>query len=222
MLAFASVVIDVDSTLSGIEGIDFLAARRSKDVEATIVALTDRAMRGDVALEAVYGVRLTIIRPTRADVAALAEAYQSAIAPGAAEAIAAMRRAGARLTLVSGGVREAIVPMARALGFADDELHAVALTFDEHGNYLSFDEHSPLTTQRGKPEVVKNLIADRRLPRRVLAVGDGATDVLLQGVADVFAVFTAFASRPSVVAQADVEIASFAELERVVREGSRG
>src|SRR5919198_1767775 len=110
MLAFASVVIDVDSTLSGIEGIDFLAARRSKDVEATIVALTDRAMRGDVALEAVYGVRLTIIRPTRADVAALAEAYQSAIAPGAAEAIAAMRRAGARLTLVSGGVREAIRP----------------------------------------------------------------------------------------------------------------
>ena len=44
-MRFASVVLDVDSTLCGIEGIDFLAARRGPDVGERIAELTDRAMR---------------------------------------------------------------------------------------------------------------------------------------------------------------------------------
>jgi phosphoserine phosphatase len=62
---FASVVIDVDSTLSGIEGIDWLAALRGPEMAAKISALTDRAMRGEITLDAVYGERLKMIAPTR-------------------------------------------------------------------------------------------------------------------------------------------------------------
>lgn len=221
MLAFASVVIDVDSTLCGVEGIDFLAERRGPDVSARVLALTDRAMRGDAALESVYAPRLTMIEPTRTDIAALAAAYAATLAPGAAAAIASMRRAGARLILVSGGIRDAIEPLARTLGFADDDLFAVRLTFDDGGNYVSFDERSPLTRQSGKPEIVASLITERRLPHRVLAVGDGATDVLLQGVADTFAAYTGFARRQSVIARADMEVRSFPELERLVLGSAR-
>ena len=96
MPAYASVVIDVDSTLCGVEGIDFLAARRGPEVTARIVALTDRAMTGEIPLESIYGHRLTTIRPTRADIAALATEYERTLAPGAADAIAAMRAAGVR------------------------------------------------------------------------------------------------------------------------------
>ena len=70
--------------------------------------------------------------------------------------------------------------------------------------------------QHGKPEIVTKLIADGQLPRRVLAVGDGATDALLRGVADTFAAYTGFASRANVVAQSDMTISSFAELATVV------
>ena len=220
MPAFSSVVIDVDSTLCGIEGIDFLAERRGPAVSAEIAALTDRAMTGEIPLESVYGRRLTTIRPTRDDIAALAAAYAASLAPGAARAIAIMRSAGVRLVLVSGGIREAILPVARQLGFADDELHAVSLNFDGEGSYAGFDDQSPLTTQRGKPELVAALIGRGRLTRPVLAVGDGMTDAKLVGTVDKFALFTGFARRERVAALADLEIGSFAELERTVCGGS--
>ena len=216
MPAFASVVIDVDSTLCGIEGIDFLAARRGGDVGARIAALTDNAMRGTVPLESIYGERLTIVQPTVADVEALADEYRESLAPGAATAIAAIRNAGVRPILVSGGVRQAIAPVARALGFSDQDLFAVSLTFDAAGNYVTYDAHSPLATQRGKPEIVTRLAAEGRLRRPILAVGDGATDVPLRSIADTFAAFTGFARREHVVANADVELGSFAELEKLV------
>ena len=164
MPAYASVVIDVDSTLCGVEGIDFLAARRGPAVTAQIVALTDTAMRGEIALESIYGYRLTTIEPTRADIAALATEYERTLAPGAADAIDAMRNAGARVALVSGGIREAIAPVARALGFDGADLHAVSLRFDDAGNYLDFDRSSPLTTQPGKPVLVRALGIEPGLP----------------------------------------------------------
>ena len=216
MPGYSSVVIDVDSTLCGVEGIDFLAARRGPEVMARIVTLTDKAMKGEIPLESIYGHRLTIIRPTRGDIAALATEYERTIAPGAADAIAAMRAAGVRLTLVSGGIREAIVPVATLLGFDDPDVHAVSLRFDESGNYLDFDRSSPLTTQPGKPVLVSALIDDGRLSRPVLAVGDGATDAKLVGVVNTFAAYTGFARRANVVAVADLEVASFAQLEQIV------
>lgn len=216
MPAYASVVIDVDSTLCGVEGIDFLAARRGPEVTARIVALTDKAMTGEIPLESIYGHRLTTIRPTRGDIAALAAEYERAIASGAADAIAAMRAAGVRLTLVSGGIREAIMPVARLLGFDDADVHAVSLRFDESGNYLDFDRSSPLTTQPGKPVLVAALIEHGRLSRPVLAIGDGATDATLVGVVDTFAAYTGFARRANVVAVADLDVASFTQLEQIV------
>src|SRR5688572_10378891 len=71
---FHSVILDVDSTLCNIEGIDWLAARRGPDVAHAIVRLTERAMDGEIPLEAVYGDRLALIRPTNNDIAHLARA----------------------------------------------------------------------------------------------------------------------------------------------------
>ena len=216
MAAFASLIIDVDSTLCGVEGIDFLAARRGPEVTAQIVALTDKAMKGEIPLEAIYGHRLTTIRPTRADITALAAEYVRTLAPGAADAIDAMRAAGARLVLVSGGIREAIAPVARRLGFDAADLHAVSLRFDNAGNYLDFDRSSPLTTQPGKPVLVRALIEEGQLPRPVLAAGDGATDAKLVGLVNRFLAYTGFARRANVVSVADGEVTSFADLAQIV------
>lgn len=213
------MVIDVDSTLCGVEGIDFLAERRGPDVRDRIIALTDKAMKGEIALESVYEERLKMIEPRLDDIAALAEAYIRTLAPGAREAIGAIRGAGVRPCLVSGGIRQAISPVAGQLGFADDELFAVSLSFANDGAYVGVELPAPLATQIGKPEVVSALLASGRLHRPLLAVGDGATDAMLVGVADKFAAYIGFARRESVVARADMEIQSFSELASIVVTG---
>ena len=208
---FAAVVLDVDSTLCDLEGIDWLARRRGGEVAHAVAALTGRAMDGLLPLDAVYGERMALVRPTAADVAALATAYEAALAPGAERAVARLRAAGVRLVLVSGGLREAILPVARRLGFADDDVLAVPVRFGDDGAYASVGP-SPLTTQGGKPVVVAPLA----LPAPALAVGDGATDLALRPVVQAFAAFTGFVRRDAVVRGADHVLASFDDLLELV------
>jgi phosphoserine phosphatase len=209
---FSSVIIDVDSTLCGIEGIDWLAARRGAGVAAEIARLTERAMTGEIPLEAVYGDRLALIRPTAVEVSALARAYVDALAPGARDAIVRMRDAGVTLVLVSGGIRQAIRPLARELGFSDGSVHAVSVSFDDAGEFAGYDETSPLATHHGKKDVAAAL----RLRRPSLAVGDGVTDAAMREATDAFAAFTCFARRERVAGMADYVVTSFRELTDLV------
>ena len=209
---FVSVVLDVDSTLCDIEGVDWLASRRGPGVAAEIVRLTGRAMDGAIPLEAMYGDRLTIIRPTVKEIAELARAYVDALVPGAREAVFRLRGEGVALALVSGGIRQAIRPLARELGFSDASLHAVSLSFDDAGEFLGYDERSPLATQHGKKDVVAML--DLRRPS--LAVGDGATDAAMREATDAFAAFTGVVRREPVVRVADYVVTSFGELTDLV------
>jgi phosphoserine phosphatase len=197
------VVLDVDSTLSGVEGIDWLASLRGPDVARRIAQLTDRAMNGEMPLEAVYGERLAIIRPTRSEIDRLARVYRDSVAVGATDAIAQMRRAGVRVILVSGGVRQAIEPLATDVGA---ELHAVSLSWTASGDYQAFDERSPLVTQPGKESVVRELA----LPRPSIAMGDGSTDVAMRAAVDEFAAFIGFVRRDAVVAAAGHVFQTFA------------
>lgn len=212
MSAYASVVLDVDSTVSGVEGIDWLGERRGGAVKAEIVELTDKAMRGEIPLEAVYGKRLAMIQPTFRDIEALSRAYIDRIAVGCDDAIRRFHRARIRVVLVSGGIRQAILPLAAHLGIAADDVKAVDVHFEVNGAYSGFDESSPLATSSGKHAVVEAC----RLPRRIVGMGDGSTDVAMKGVVDTFAAFTGFATREAVVKQADVVIQSFAELATLV------
>src|SRR3954468_8928558 len=112
---FASVVLDVDSTVAGIEGIDWLAALRGAEVATQCADLTRQAMDGTIPLEAVYGERLRLIAPTAAEIERLSEAYVSSIAEGCAEAISDMQAAGVRVLLISGGLRQALMPLSHAI-----------------------------------------------------------------------------------------------------------
>lgn len=214
---FRTVLLDVDSTLTGIEGIDWLAARRGAETAAAVAELTDRAMRGDLALDAVYGERLARVRPGRDDLAALARAYADALAPGAREAIERLRAAGVRVALVSGGIHQAILPAVRALGFTYADVYAVDVVLDSGGGYVGFDAGSPLTRQPGKGEVARALLAGAMgpaLPAPALAVGDGSTDVAMRapGACDALAAFTGFVRRDAVLAAADREVGTFGAL----------
>ena len=209
-----SLVLDVDSTLCGIEGIDWLAARRGDIVSHRIARLTHDAMQGGVPLEQVYGIRLAEIRPRREEVDELARAYVDAIAPGAVDTIARIRRAGVQVVLVSGGLRHALLRLTYALGLGPNDMHAVGIRFDALGAYAGYDTSSPLTTADGKRAVVQGLGLDGP----IVAMGDGATDLAMRGAVDLFVAFTGFVSRPNVVSEADVVVESFAELEKLITE----
>lgn len=209
---FASVVLDVDSTLSGIEGIDWLASRRGAKVAEEVKALTADAMGGSRKLSDVYRRRLDLVRPTAAELRVLANAYCESIAAGAAQTIARLTRAGVRVVAVTSGLAEAVRPLASAVGIAATDVHAMVVEFDAAGNYSGFDPTAPAATDRGKRGIVENL----RLTRPILAVGDGITDAEIVPAVDAFAAFTGFVRRENVVARADYVVRSFAELERLV------
>lgn len=211
-MRFASIILDVDSTLTDVEGIAWLATRRGPDVTAAVDAMTLDAMTGVLPLDAVYAKRLSLVRPSRADLAALASAYRAGVLPGARDAIRALRAAGVHVVVVSGGLREAILPFAAGLGFADTDVHAVEIRFAADGSYQGFDPMSPLACAGGKPRIAQTL----GLPGPVLAVGDGSTDAELKPCVDAFAAFTGVARRESVVAVADYIITEFAELPSLV------
>ena len=131
-------------------------------------------------------------------------------------AAARLRDAGVRVALISGGIRQSIIPFARTLGVAPQDVHAVDVVVDMGGQYFAYDAGSPLATQTGKRDVASALLADAAFPRPALAVGDGATDAAMRGVVDAFAAFTGVARREPVVRDADLEITSFDQLVETV------
>jgi phosphoserine phosphatase len=209
---FRAVVLDVDSTLAAIEGIDWLAAQRDASIARQVAELTSEAMDGRVTLDVVYGRRLAIIRPTRAEISALAAQYIATAVPGARAALARWRAAGVRIDLVSGGLRDALLPLADWLGIAHSHVHAVDVEFDRDGVAARVRAPAPLASAGGKALVVKTL----RLPSPALAAGDGATDAELAGIVQRFVAFTGVVRRPHVVALAAGEVTSFDALSTIV------
>ncbi|MCU0619752.1 MAG: HAD-IB family phosphatase [Gemmatimonadaceae bacterium] len=205
MSAFKSLVLDVDSTVTSIEGIDWLAARRDAGTAAWVADLTRRAMDGDLPLEAAYERRLLAIAPTREEIVALADAYVAALVPGVGDVIARARRAGVDVRLLSGGLQEAIVPLARVLGIPDAAVHAVPLAWTADGRCLGVADDAPLARAGGKPLVLGRLALDAP----VLAVGDGSTDAELAPHVARFLAFTGVVRRPAVVAAATAEVTTF-------------
>ena len=200
MPRYATVVFDCDSTLSAIEGIDELAAERREEV----VALTEAAMRGEVALEDVYGRRLGLIRPGRRQIEALGDQYLATLVPDARETLLALRDEGVEVRVISGGLLPAVLAVARACGVPDERVAAVDLRFDVGGAYAGFDERSPLARSGGKLEVLRAWGA--AMPRPAMLVGDGATDLEGRPAVDCFVAFTGVVARDAVVRAADVVV----------------
>lgn len=211
-MRYRSVILDVDSTLCAIEGIDWLGARRGTEVAERIARVTERAMNGELALEAVYGQRLALVDPDATLLHELSEAYLTAVTPGAEESVRQMREAGVEIAIVSGGIRQCLMALAERLGVPDERLLAVSVYLDEDGLYSTFDDGSPLATDTGKAWAARQLA----LPGPVLGVGDGATDLAMRPAVDAFAAFTAHARREPVIARADHVVESFDQLTSLV------
>lgn len=192
------LVADMDSTMIAQECIDELA--EVAGVGAHVAAITERAMRGEVAFEAALRERLALLRGV--PVSAIGEIIRSRITltPGARELVGTMRAAGAWTALVSGGFTLFTGPIAAMIGF--DEHRSNEL--DVEGDSLAGTVRAPILGREAKRT---SLIALRdRLtlsPAGTLAVGDGANDLDMLAEAGIG---VAFRAKPVVAAAARARI----------------
>ncbi len=168
------LVADMDSTIINVECLDELADMAGLKPE--IAAITERAMRGEIAFEAALRERVGMLKGL--PLSALEKTYAERVRlnPGAKSLIATMRAHGAHTLLVSGGFHYFTRRVAETAGF-----HA------EHGNTL-LDDGTRLTGMIGEPILGREgkLRALEETAARLgigledsLAVGDGANDLAM-------------------------------------------
>ena len=197
-MSFGIICFDCDSTLSKIEGIDELG--RQSGLFDELVALTNAAMNGELALEQVYGKRLDLIKPDKTQMDSLAELYISEMVEGVEEVFSTLLSQGKQVHIISGGIRQAILPLAKKLGLPADHVHAVDVLFNDDGSYRDFDQQSPLAKTGGKAIVCKQLL-NGNTP--MVMIGDGKTDLEAKNAGATVIGFGGVVERRIVVEQAD-------------------
>lgn len=197
-MSFNVICFDCDSTLSKIEGIDELAERVGLGVEMS--RLTDAAMNGEVLLEEVYERRLSLIRPDKDSINWLADLYIEQIVDGVKEVFDTLTSPDKELHIISGGIRQAILPLARYLGLSETQVHAVDIYFNEDGSYLNYDQNSPLARSGGKAEICRRLL---KTQGSLVMIGDGKTDMEAKQAGAVVIGFGGVVDRQIVRNQAD-------------------
>jgi phosphoserine phosphatase len=207
------ICFDCDSTLSSVEGIDELARLRGPEIFRQVEALTEDAMNGKIRIEEIFGLRLTAIRPTLDDAAAVGRRYLESIEPAAKETIAALSSAGWTPVIISGGFRQAIRPLADFLGV--QRVEAVDLFFAADGSYTGYDSAYPSTRSGGKVDIINRLREEFR-PEKVVMVGDGVSDLETTPVVDLFVGFGGFATRQKVKREAAAFVTSLAAVPALV------
>lgn len=191
--------IDCDSTLSVIEGVDELARARGEEVFGKVVALTEAAMNGEIAISEVFPGRMDLIRPDRDLCDEIAVRYIEQMVEGVPELLQEARERGWLPVILSGGFAPLIVPLAKQLGI--EHLEAVPIEFGADGSYADYGRDYPTTRNFGKNEIIRSWKA-AVLPERVVMIGDGVSDLETTPDVDLFVGFGGVAARPKVQAGA--------------------
>lgn len=198
-MSFDIICFDCDSTLSKIEGIDELG--RSVDKFDQMALLTNAAMNGELALEAVYGKRLNLIKPDKSQIDWLADLYISEIVEGVERVFSTLLEQDKQLHIISGGIRQAILPLAKKIGIRENQVHAVDVLFNNDGSYHNFNSRSPLVKTGGKAVVCKQI---NNSHVAMAMIGDGKTDLEAKQAGAKVIGFGGVIQRDIVVEQADV------------------
>jgi len=198
-MSFEIICFDCDSTLSEIEGIDELATRTGCGAE--MAALTHAAMNGEVALGSVYGQRLALIKPDKTAINWVAKLYIEKKVLGVSAVFQQLKEQGKEVHIISGGLKQAILPLAAHLGIDEEQVHAVDVLFDDEGAYLGFNEQSPLARNGGKAEICQQL---NPKGLAMAMIGDGNTDMEAKKAGAYCIGFGGVVAREIVREQADV------------------
>ncbi len=163
---------DMDSTMIGQECIDELAAYAG--LKAHVAAITERAMRGEIAFEPALRERVALLEGIEVGVVDELIAARIHLTPGASTLVRTMRAAGAYTCLVSGGFTLFTEAVARRIGFDDHRANRLLIA----DGRLTGGVAEPVLGADAKLAALRELAQKLAIPAAAtLAVGDGANDL---------------------------------------------
>ena len=191
-------VADMDSTMIGQECIDELADYVG--LKAHVAAITERAMRGEIAFEPALRERVALLKGL--PVAVVEEVIEERIAltPGGRALVATMRANGTHTCLVSGGFTLFTRRIADMIGF--DEQRGNTLVVQD--GKLAGRVEEPILGRAAKLATLVELRGRLGLSvQDTLAAGDGANDIPMLESAGLG---VAYHAKPAVAAAAHARI----------------
>lgn len=192
------LIADMDSTMIGQECIDELADMAG--VGAHVAGITARAMNGELDFEAALRERVALLAGLPESVIPQVIAERITYTPGGRELVATMRATGGFALLVSGGFTAFTTAVAGHLGF--DEHRANTLL--AKGGRLTGKVAEPILGRAAKVAALEEVAARLGItPAEAIAVGDGANDLGMLGLAGAG---VALHAKPVVAAQCDIRV----------------
>lgn len=192
------LIADMDSTMIRQECIDELAAELG--LKEKISAITERAMRGEIAFEPALRERVGLLKGLPVSAVGTVLNNRINLMPGGRTLVQTMKANGAYCALVSGGFTHFTSAIADMIGF--DENQANILLEDDGA--LDGTVAEPILGKDAKRERLEALVAQQGLDfAETLAVGDGANDLAMIERAGAG---VAYRSKPAVAAAADFRV----------------
>lgn len=195
---FRLVAMDMDSTLITIECIDEIADMQG--LKPQVAQITEAAMRGELEFSESLRRRVALLEGL--DAGALERVYNErlAISMGGETMLAAIKAAGLKTLLVSGGFTFFTDRLKERLGL--DHTHANVLEIV--GGKLTGRVVGAIVDADEKQRTVQRVCAAMGMsPNQAIVMGDGANDLKMMGVSGLS---VAFRAKPVVRAQADVAL----------------
>jgi len=192
------ICFDMDSTLITIECIDELADFAGKKNEVS--AVTEAAMRGEIDYRESLRRRLALLAGLDARVLARVFGERLLLSPGARELLEAAQNAGLRTAILSGGFTYFTERLRIELGFD----FATSNELEISGGKLTGRVVGDIIDATAKAHHTARLTDELGLRKdQVIAVGDGANDLMMMAQAGLS---VAFHAKPATRAKADVAI----------------
>lgn len=192
------LLADMDSTMIGQECIDELADFAG--LKAHVAAITERAMRGEIAFEPALRERVALLKDLPVTVVDETLKSRITLTPGAIELVRTMRANGAYTCLVSGGFTLFTTRVAELIGFQENRANELLV---ENGK-LTGKVAEPILGREAKLATLVDLRESFDLDNLdTMVVGDGANDLAMieQAGAGV-----AYHAKPAVAAAAGMRI----------------
>ena len=192
------LIADMDSTMIQQECIDELADEAG--VGAYVASITARAMNGELDFEAALRERVRLLRGLDEAVIARVIRDRITLMPGGRQLVATMRGNGAYAALVSGGFTAFTGAIAGVLGFDENRANTLLV---EAGK-LTGQVADPILGKAAKVQALEDISARLGItPAQAVAVGDGANDLGMLGIAGMG---VALHAKPAVQAEARVRV----------------
>lgn len=200
---FKLAAFDMDSTLISIECIDEIAALAGKGEE--VAAITEAAMRGEITdFRDSLRRRLAILAGVPATVLDRVLAERLTFNPGARELCAALKAAGLKLVLVSGGFTFFTRFVAAELGMDFVRSNELEIADGALTGRVAMQPWGDVCDGEEKRRMLLQCCAEIGCtPAQAMAVGDGSNDLPMMGEAGLS---VAYHAKPKVRAAAMVAI----------------